>query len=399
MTEDEFERLTKDEALQFLKLHGNEDARELAFRYYGRKDIPVRAISEQITCRKKGNKKLPSLTQEGILFDKTALEQSSGEITAKFKQTLISGKNLIDLTGGLGVDDIFLSQVFDNIVYCEKNPALYKLFNYNKNLLGLKNINTAAGDSIDILADFQEKYFDWIYADPARRFEGRKTVGLQNCNPDVVKHLELLKTKGHKILIKASPALEFEEARNQLPGLEYFIVVSVDGECKEILLAVNADAPPPFPSVMAAMLDSSGGKVIITADETGSDIDISDAPKKYLYEPDPAIIKARLTAQVAEKYRTSLLRKGLDYLTSDKEIPDFPGRKFITLAVLPYKKKIISEYLTLNNIKKANLSRRDFPDPPEKIKKIFKLEDGGSDFIFFTKNFRAELILIFCRKA
>ncbi|MGE5499145.1 MAG: class I SAM-dependent methyltransferase [Syntrophothermus sp.] len=399
MTEEEFERLTKDAALQFLKLHGNEDARELAFRYNDRKDIPVRAISEQISCRKKGSKKLPSLTRAEILFDKIALEQSSGEVTAKFKQTLISGNSLIDLTGGLGADDIFLSKGFDKVIYCEQNPALFKLFNYNKALLGIKNIDTIPGDSIEILSGFPEKHFDWIYADPARRFEGRKAVGLQNCSPDIVKHLGLLKTKGHKILIKASPALEFEEANSQLPGLEKFIVVSVDGECKEILLTVNTEEPPPLPAIMAAVLDSSGGSTIITAGKSESDIRISEAPQKYFYEPDPAIIKARLTPQIAEQYQADLLRRGLDYLTSDKEIPDFPGRKFITIAALPYKKKIISEYLTVNKIKKANLSRRDFPDSPEKIKKLYRLEDGGSEYIFFTKNLSAELIAIFCRKA
>lgn len=403
MTEKEFEELISPGALEFLSEHKHDDPQKFALKFSGRKDIPVRAISEQVYCYKKALSKIPLLAERSILFEKTALEQSSGEIAAAFKAGILKGKNIIDLSGGLGIDDIFISQNFQNLYYCELDPVRLKLFQYNVKLLNINNICIKAGNSIDTLISFPDNFFDWIYVDPSRRNEDKRFVGLQNCSPDVVKYQELLLKKSENLLIKASPALELEEVKKQIPSLREFIVLSVNNECKETLLLVSKTNIKQDLLIKAVCLNSESLRMnnfeisSFYPSETNRP-QVSDA-KKYFYEPDAAIIKARLSQKLSLKYSLSFINSSVDYLTSDSLVEEFPGRVFVIERVLPYKKQLIKKFLRDNSITKANIQRRDFPDTPDVIKKNFDLKDGGNIYLFFTKNRSGEFITLFCRKA
>ncbi|MGE5352073.1 MAG: THUMP-like domain-containing protein [Acidobacteriota bacterium] len=401
MTQSELAELLKKESLEFIRGHIDDDPELLALRFRGYGTLPIRAIAEQIRCIKKAGSKLPELSSHPLLYEKTALEQASSEYTARLKTKLYKGDKLIDLTGGLGIDDIFFSGSFKEVIYCERNPLLSEIFRHNLNLLEIKNISVNEGDSIEILKSFPDNYFSLIYADPARRDENRRFIGLKNCSPDVVEAMPLMLRKSEKILIKASPAIEIEEIKRQFTNLGEFTVVSVDNECREVLLRFDSHIKETGEIVInSVMIDSSSNteRTFTGSDLLKSEKKVTPEVLQWFYEPDSAIIKSRLTAKLAEEFSLRFINKSVDFLTSGELRSDFPGRVFEVRKVLPYKVKEITHYLKSEGITSANLSRRDFPDAPERIRKLLKLKDGGMDYLFFTKDTSARPIAIFCKK-
>lgn len=398
MTQSELEELLKEKPQEFIREHLGDDPEVLALRFGGSGSLPIRAIAEQIRCIKKAGSKLPGLSKHPLIYERTALEQASSEFTASYKAGLFKGNRLIDLTGGLGIDDIFFSGSFSEVIYCEQNPLLSKIFRHNLNLLGIKNISVMEGDSTQLLQSFADNYFSLIYADPARRDENRRFIGLRNCSPDVVELMPLMLKKSDRVLIKASPAIELEEVKRQFTNLREFTVVSVDGECREVLLNFQREAGSIV--IRAVMISSASGAQRTFAASSLSPVEKNIVPEvlHWFYEPDSAVIKSRLTAMLAEEFSLQFVNSSVDFLTSSELRSDFPGRIFEVKKVLPYKLKEIKHYLNFEGITSANISRRDFPDPPEKIRKLLKLKDGGMDYLFFTKDTSARPIAIFCRK-
>ena len=94
MTLDELQRLLDQEAQSAIHLHQSDDPAAFAMQFHARKDLPVRAMAEQLACRQKAVKKLPTLSQHNLLYTPLALEQSSGERTAAYKAFCMSGKRV-----------------------------------------------------------------------------------------------------------------------------------------------------------------------------------------------------------------------------------------------------------------------------------------------------------------
>jgi predicted RNA methylase len=417
MTEEEFEELIKPSSLEFFRDHLEDDPEKVSLKYYN-EPLPIRAISEQIHCYKKAINKIPLLAKRGILFERVALEQSSCESAAKYKSSLLHGESIIDLTGGLGIDDIFISQNFKQLFYCEQDVLRAKLFEYNIKHLGISNISILCGDSVDTLSSFPDKYFSWIYADPSRRDGSKRLVGLQNCSPDIISNMDLLVRKAKNILIKASPALDLEEVRKQIKFLKEYIVVSVDNECKEILLLIsdneinereisdhtndNCSNDDDKLIVRAILINSKTGETkqysLPYCQKRIQRNAVAKTPQKYFYEPDAAIIKSRLTEVLLREHPLLFINANVDYLKSEELISDFPGRVFQIVKVMSYKKQTLKEYLNELGIDKANIARRDFPDTPEIIRNYLKLKDGGQYYLFFTKDINNKLIVIISLK-
>ncbi len=400
MNKEELHKFINDNRTRaLLKAHIDDDPSEFALHYSEKSNLPVRAVAEQIACYKKAVKKLPLLSKKEILYERVALEQSSSEATARYKTTLMQGQRLFDCTGGLGIDTFFLSTLFDKVVYCEKNPILAGLFSENIKTLKKTNITVHTGDCITILSQYPDNSFDWIYSDPSRRDTRGRYVGFSRCEPDITGYIELFYKKAPNICIKASPAFEMSEAEMQLPGLYTTVVVSVEGECREILFLLNRKASSRSPLVKVVMLAADGAvevEVERKGDEKLSRI-CSNTIGRYFYDPDPAIIKSRCSERVAEEFCIPFVNNTIDYMTSERCVIDFPGRIFEVVTVIPWQRKKVKQYLKEKNIIKANIARRDFPLAPEEIKEMLKLGDGGEEYLFFTKGSHREQIVVHCR--
>ena len=164
------------------------------------------------------------------------MEQCSSEQTAKYKTSLVGkGALVVDLTAGFGVDLAFISKGFKRAVSVERQPQLCAISSENFRLLGLQHIEVVCGDGIDYL--HQLDHADLLFLDPARRDEhGGRTYGIGDCTPNVLEILDELLEKADRVLLKLSPMLDWRKAVADLKCVSEVHIVSVDNECKELLL-------------------------------------------------------------------------------------------------------------------------------------------------------------------
>ncbi|KAB2840139.1 MAG: class I SAM-dependent methyltransferase, partial [Melioribacteraceae bacterium] len=385
-------KLLQPEVQKFIEKHKNYSAPEIILKYSFDKNFPIKEIAEQIECLGKADKKLPALSKHKILYKKIPLEQCSSELTANYKSHKMKGQKIIDLTGGLGIDAIYFSKNFNEVIYCELNEELAEIAEHNFKILGIKNISVKKGDGLKLLKEFENNYFDWIYVDPSRRDKDKRSVDIKYYSPDVVESMSMFLSKAKNICFKLAPAFDIKEAERNFPNMNEFSVVSVKNECKEVLIFFNKKNEKRIKSAVI-LNEENQSEVFESEIENNCEVEFSfPREEMFFYEPDAAIRKVGLTKLIAGKYNLKSINPLSEYLVSENEIENFPGRKFKILFTGFYNEKKIKQFLSEKKISKANIARSNFPRKPEIIKEKLKLKDGGDYYLFFTKDKNDKLI-------
>lgn len=371
----------------FVREHISDNVQELALKLHNSNNLSIKKLSNQILARQKARSKHPSWYENFSLFFPSPLsvEQSSSELTAVYKASLVSGDMLLDLTGGMGVDTWAFAKRANAVLYAERFPELAAITAHNLQELGCRNVTIHATDGIALLRA-QTHPADWIYLDPARRDEhGGKVVRLTNCEPDVTALWPLLLAKGQAIMIKTSPLLDLDTTIRQLPGLTDIYIIAVQNEVKEVLLIARqpATADPVPIQIHAVNLFADRAVTFSFSREDERQVDIQFAdPETYIYEPNAAILKSGAFRTLAARLNLKKLAPHSHLYTSTEPV-DFPfGRTFRMKAVCKPDRKAIQSYLPAD--KKANLTVRNFPQPAEELKKKLGLRDGGDIYILAT---------------
>ena len=221
---------------EFINAHLKEDATKLILKGSPFTDVTIQEIVTQIEAKKKCESKLPTwFKTEGIYFpNKLNIEQTSSEITANYKASLVSGDSLIDVTGGLGVDCFAFSDKFKEGTHCEIDTELATIVKHNFKQLKKTNITQQAVNGLEYLKTVKKQY-DWIYIDPSRRSDTKEKVFFLNqCQPDLTIHLDLLLQYSDNILIKLAPLLDIKKTINDLKFVKEVHCVSIQNEVKEV---------------------------------------------------------------------------------------------------------------------------------------------------------------------
>ena len=347
--------------------------------------INLRYCLQQIEGRQTAQRKLPTWAKtNGIIYPvKLSMEQCSSEQTALYKQQLVTRllpegrKNMVDLTGGFGIDFSFLAQLFDEADYVEQNEQLCEIACHNFPLLGLSNIhvhNKTCEEFIDGMG-----LFSLIYLDPSRRdTAGRKMVALNDCTPDIEALQDKLLDHATTILVKLSPMLDIQDTLRRLQNVSEVHVVSVDGECKEMLIVLchkKQDTTFHCTNIAAQTQTFSTEKR-----ETGPII--APHPEQYLYEPNASIMKAGVQNALCQAYNVRKLHPFSHLFTSPHFIENFPGRTFVIEDYCSFAKKDIKTMLA--GISQCNLTIRNFPSTVAELRKRLKLREGGNIYLFAT---------------
>ncbi|HEY9220948.1 MAG TPA: class I SAM-dependent methyltransferase [Lutibacter sp.] len=386
--------ILKIEVQNFINAHLKTDLTKLILKGSPFESVSIQEIAEQIVAKNSCEKKLPTwFNAENIYFpNKLNIEQTSSEITAKHKSDLVSGETLIDITGGFGVDAYFFSQKVAKITHCEIDEELSAIVSHNFKQLQVNNITTYFGDGIEFLKKSQEK-FDWIYADPSRRNDVKEKVFLlEDCLPNIPENLGLLFQKTNHILLKASPILDITSAINELQFVKEIHVVAVENEVKELLFLLEKNYTKNT-DIKTINLNKEG----IQAFDFSLNEEVSatySEPKKYLFEPNSAILKAGAFQQISAHLKIDKLHQHSHLYTSDN-LTDFPGRRFEIQQCISYDKK---QLLKLIPTKKANITTRNFPETVVQIRKKTGLKDGGNQYLFFTTDLNNKLMVLICEK-
>lgn len=389
------EELLKPSIRKFIRDHVNDDPFQLAFQFKEIEGVPFQRIAQQILGRQKVKSKNPDwYACDDIIYPiKLSLEQSSSKQTAGYKASLVSGDSFIDLTAGMGVDTWALSRKFSSGIALEQNQELSEITAHNLISLGINNVKVLNQLAEDYLNDCHHK-FDLIYLDPARRIASGKVFLFEDCEPNIVALLPLLKSKSEEILIKTSPLMDIDQSISQLTGVTDVHIVSVNNDCKEVLYHITQlDKPLRIHTIN---FTNSGTQKFDYdyLDEKNVEVNYSETGK-YLYEPNSAILKAGAFKSITTHYKVGKLHPNTHLYTSNELIANFPGRIFNVNDILPYSKKEIKGNIDPN---KANITVRNFPDSVEKIRKKLGLKDGGDVYLFAFTNAQNKLQIAHCTK-
>lgn len=382
---------------QFVQDHLTEDPALLLFRHQGKIDFDLKAAVQQITARQKATKKLTSWASNPNLIFPTSisLEQSSSEQTADFKARERSGKLMIDLTGGFGVDCYHIGKRFEKAIYCERQQELAAIAAYNLEMLDAGKFEIVKGDGLAFLAQ-TGKHFDLIYADPARRGKGnQKLYKLQDCEPDVVSAWEMMKSKADSILLKVSPMLDISQAISELLDIQKVQVISVKNDVKELLLHWGKSFSESHLTIEAIDL---GGSESSFSFEPGEEARINSTfgeVANYLIEPFSGILKAGAFKIFGERFGLKKLNPNSHLYTSAEVQTDIPARVFKVIQEVQPKKPEIKKLFPSG---KVNVITRNYASGSEVLKKKLGVKDGGEDFLIATKT-QSGFKVFWCRLA
>lgn len=357
-------------------------------------EIDWKEIINQIVSKNKSKTKLPTwFSTTGIYYPPSiSIEQTSSEITAKYKSDLLSGKSIIDLTGGFGVDCYYFSKKFEKVVHCEKNSELSEIVKHNYQKLKVQNIDCYAENSSDVLSNSLET-FDWIYIDPSRRSDVKgKVFLLKDCLPNVPASLDLYFSKSKNILIKTAPILDITAGINELNHIKSIHIIAIDNEVKELLWILEKNYSG---EIEITSVNIQKEKTDLNSFLLGQNTPTTFAlPNMFLYEPNAPLLKSGCSDNLSKTFGVDKLHPHSHLFTNMKLI-DFPGRRFIIETVIPFKKEDLKKHI---EGKKMNITTRNFPLTVEEIRKKHKIAEGGNVYTFFSTNINDEKIVLICNK-
>ncbi|MST78147.1 SAM-dependent methyltransferase [Prevotella copri] len=329
----------------------------------------------------------------------------------------------VDLTGGFGVDFSYIaSRLGVKSMYVERQAHLCEAAKENFGRLGLKNAIVKNGDGIEVLHSFASKKeaaasdslgitedqsqsllktnlgLKLIFIDPARRDDaGNKVVSLKDCTPDVTLLQEEMLLKADYVIIKLSPMLDWHRAVSELNCVQEVHIISVNNECKELLLVLSARN---MGNLRIYCVNDAQSFVCDESDMETSSVKIAPSTleeMQYLYEPNASLMKAGCFGVLSGRYDARMLSKNSHLFVSMAPIEAFPGRSFRIIAISSFNKKELKRHLS--GITKANIATRNFPLSVAELRKRLKLKDGGEIYIFATTLSDESHVLVIMEKA
>ncbi|WP_299325122.1 class I SAM-dependent methyltransferase [uncultured Maribacter sp.] len=378
---------------EFINDNLNNDIHKILLSKSKFPEVSSRELVEQIESKLKAKSKLPTwFSTDNIYYpNKLNLSQTSSEITADYKTTLVNGNIIIDLTAGFGVDSLAFSKKMNHVIHIDKNEDLSKIAQHNFKQLGAVNIECIAADGLEFIKKINNP-IDWIFIDPSRRDKDNKKVYyLSDCEPNVVSNMDLLLEKSTNILIKTGPLLDLKSGLKELTHVKEIHVVAVNNDVKEILWLIEKKYKnEPLIKTLNYKTETVQEFEFHLREEQITDTHYSK-PLGYIYEPNAAILKSGAFKTIAKKFNLYKIHANSHLYTNDQLI-DFPGRIFKVENIHDYSKKSFKKL----GIKKANITIRNFPDSVLKIRKKLDIKDGGEIYLFCTTDMEQNLVIISC---
>lgn len=337
----------------FIRRHAQDDVRKLALKRPDSSNVDLKEALTQIEGYQTARKKLPLWAENPQLVypPRISMEQCSSETTARYKQQVVrrllqslenpgssnqnsplkdspnrpsdtarndaqsntqsSAQNhplsMADMTGGFGIDFSYLAPLFDHACYIEQQEVLCRIARHNLKVLGLEQAEVLHGDGVERLPE--KAPFTLVFIDPARRDgQGKKTVALSDCTPDLTAIQERIRSCSRFCMAKLSPMLDIHQALQELKGISEVHVVSVDNECKELLLVLSSE-------------DAENTAEMATAEkrqETGNDPDSETDKAEDVSENKAEDTSAKKTEDVSAKKLENISENKAEDTSKDK---------------------------------------------------------------------------------
>ncbi|MEP0266265.1 class I SAM-dependent methyltransferase [Dokdonia sp.] len=387
--------LVRPDVQEYLEEHLHSPIATFIFKGSPFPEITIQELAQQLEGKRRIKSKLPLWYEtKGILFPpKVNIEQTSSQVTAQYKASLLKGESIIDITGGFGIDSYYFSKVIPNVTHVEVNEKISAFAKANFETLEATGITCITDHSIEYLSN-QNLYFNTIYVDPGRRTDAKgKVFMLKDCLPNVPEHLDILLSKCTTLWIKTAPLLDIAAGLSELKNVSEIHIVAVKNEVKELLWCLKQENSQ---DVCVHTINIIGDKkdlttftldTMLTAEAT------YEFPKSYLYEPNASLLKSGAFNWISNHYNIDKLQQNTQLYTSNKLI-SFPGRSFKINTILPYNK----QFKKTLGIQKAHITTRNFGISVAELRKKFKISDGGDTYLFFTTLLDTKKVVLVCEK-
>lgn len=442
----------------FIRKHAQDDVRKLALKRPTNPNVDLKEALVQIEGYQTARKKLPLWAENPQLVypPRISMEQCSSETTALYKQQVVrrllqglSGPlSMADMTGGFGIDFSYLAPLFDRAYYIEQQEILCRIAQHNLKVLGLKQAEVLHGDGVERMPE--QAPLTLVFIDPARRDQqGKKTVALSDCTPDLSAIQERIRSCSRFCMAKLSPMLDIHQALQELKGVSEVHVVSVDNECKELLLILaSGETENTTGIVTAGKRQETDGNLASETDKTeeavanklenastssiseqsnvkkpaetrifcvnlqkgeqqtfeytaqeeaSAEAVYTDQPGAYLYEPNTSLLKAGAYKCLCARFGVRKLHPNSHLYTSDTLCADFPGRRFRVTGSRTFSKQDLKQIA--RDIPQANITIRNFPSTVQELRKKLKIKEGGDRYLFATTLKNEQHIILECLKA
>ena len=388
--------MTAEES-KLIEQYADSDVNALALKLRDSDDVDSKFVLRQIAGRQIMRRKMPlwASNRDVQYPDHLPLEQCSSFFTAQYKKEigerlLSSFDNCADLTGGFGVDFFVMSENFSHAVYAERNTDLYDVVRHNFEVLHRSNAEFLNSDGVDFIKNTTQR-FNLVFIDPARRNSaGKKTVRIEDCEPDILLFQDVMIQKADVVMIKLSPMIDIADITTKLHNVSEIHLVATANECKEVLVLLQ-NGYNSEPKIFTVNDNQRYTFILSNERECAANFfQSSDLRGKYLFEPNAAVMKSGAFKILTKDYNVCKLQASSHLYIADNDVKDFPGRRFkIVRAGQP------KEFSGMGT---ANLAVRNFPEKAEILKKKLKIRDGGNIFLFATTLYNGSKALIQCNK-
>ena len=372
-------------------------------------DVRPMVVAQQVDAYNRLGSKVPTWAkQDGLQFPfPVAIQQCSSEPLARFRQKIIEGESLADLTGGLGVDCYFMGRNMRRVVYVDAHPDAVEAVRHNYSVLGVSNTDFVNSTAEEYLKTCEEASvrFDNIFIDPSRRSSsGGRVFRLEDCSPDVTTIAPSMLRVADTVYIKLSPLLDISQVISQLPCVSDVYAIGHATECKDLLVVLKSgqDAHSE-PIIHAQMLSDDGGPVspisFCQSEEKSAVARLADhlpSVGEKIFVPSPAVMKAAPFSLLTNIYDLVMLGSGTHIYLGQNDIADFPGRRFVIVGVFDLSKSSVGELRKAYPT--AAVAVRNFPMSADELRKKLKIGESSQNFLFGVFAASGKPQLIVCHK-
>jgi hypothetical protein len=370
-----------EKLLQFLAQQDLSPKNHLSLASQLRKTYPMTQLSHAITLtqtRTRASGKFGDKAHQ-LFFTPDALEQASDPRIRAYRAGRFSDKQITDFCCGIGSDSLALAEFAESVIGVDSDPVRVAMARLNADILGITNAQFVLDDVTQRALSPTEAFF----FDPARRDEsGGRLFGVENYVPPLS---TIRRWMGNFGAVKLSPAVDLSELSAYAGHVEF---LSVDGDLKEALLWLDGEKPPRATALIGDNIYQWEHPIFLADNKPIS------APRGWLIEPDPALIRAGLVQDVAEKWGMFMLDDTIAYLTSDHHPKSDWVRAWKIWDWMPFNLKKLRVYLRERNIGRVTVKKRGSPITPEGLIAQIKPKGDGACTVVLTRHLGNAIILI-----
>jgi hypothetical protein len=346
----------------------------------------ARAALETAILRREGQAKFPQSGE--MYFTRPALEQATSFAISSYRaQRYTAFPWAADLGCSIGGDSLALAAVAP-VVGIDLDPLRLELARANLEAAGLTGRALLLRGDLRQLLPLGAGNGLALFFDPARRTASGRVYSIRDYQPPLsVIHgwLEHFPALG----VKISPGVKWDEIRAYPAEVEF---ISLNGDLKEAVLWFGNLKS----ARRRATLLPEAASLSVADDQPLEALEISE-PGEYIYEPDPAILRAGLVEALGKQLGARQLDPDIAYLTADRQLATPFARSWQVEEWFPFQLKQLRQALRQRRVGQVTIKKRGSPLEPETLIRQLRLQGDQQQVVFLT-HLRGRPIAVLARE-